>query len=74
MEDVLGMIAIGLALSGMWIMVRDIRRTRARSDRHDSSVSDYWYLGHDEAGGDGCDGGDDSGSGSWEWLDLLDFG
>ncbi len=74
MEDVLVMIAIGLALSGMWIMVRDIRRTEEESQCHHRSEPNHRYLTGDEGRHDGSNTIDTSEWSNSDWLELLDLG
>ena len=72
MEDIFVILVIGLVLSGLWIMVREIRRTEKNSWSHHSGP-DYWHLGGDEGCRSGCDRICSSESGHWDWLELLDY-
>ncbi len=53
MENFLVMLVIGLALSWLWIMVRDIRRAKEESQCHHPSGPNHWYLSGDESRHDG---------------------
>ena len=74
MEDLLVILVTGLIFSGLWIMVRDIRKTEEGSRCHQHSGPNYWYLGGDEGRHDGCDTIDTSEWSNWDWLELLDVG
>ena len=73
---VLAVSAICLLLWGMWVMVRNIRKKRNRAERHNHFDLDYCCDSSDENAAEdpvrtGL-GTDESGSDSWEWLELLD--
>ncbi len=74
MEDLLVMLVIGLALSGLWIMVRDIRKAEEESRCHHRSEPNYWYLSGDECRHDSSNTIDTSEWSNWDWLELLDVG
>ena len=73
MENFLVMLVIGLALSWLWIMVRDIRRAKEESRCHHSEPN-YWYLSRDEGRHDGSNTIETSEWSNWDWLELLDMG
>lgn len=74
MEDLLVILVMGLTLSGMWITVRDIRRTENKFRIHHDPEPDYWHLGGDEVCRGDCGSINGSEWGNWDWLELLDLG
>ena len=74
MENLILTLVIGLTLSGLHLLVCDIRRTEEKFRCHRDFEPDYWYLGRDEGGHDGCGTVDTGEWSNWDWLELLDAG